>query len=99
MIAEISNQQLKTENEVITKLEKAHSLKDYYITLDHANLDWLPEHVTKVEEMWRNGFPVSEIAQNVKRSDKDTFLLIYDRLELGEIEARKGGIFGNEYTS
>lgn len=96
MTAEINNKQLKTENEIITKLEKAHMLKEYYIALDHANLDWLPEDVQKVEDMWKSGLHVEEIAKNIKRSEKDTFLLIYDRLELGEIKARKGGIFGNE---
>lgn len=96
MTVKISDNNLKTENEVITKLEKAHVLKDYYIALDHANFDWLPAQVQKVEDMWSEGLHIKEIAKNVNRSKKDTFLLIYDRLELGYIKERKGGIFGRK---
>lgn len=69
---------------------------NYYIALDHANLDWKPKDVHRVEIMWNNGLSLKEIARNIKRSHKDTFLLIYDRLELGHIKKREGSVFGNE---
>lgn len=66
----------------------------YYIALDHCNLDWVPEDVQKVEQLWNEGLSITEIARTVKRPIKDVFLLIFDRAELGFIEEREGGIFG-----
>lgn len=72
---------------------------NYYIALDHANLDWRPADVKKVERMWNHGEPIKKIARSVKRPIKDVFILIFDRLELGFIKEREGGIFGYEYTN
>lgn len=66
-----------------------------YIALDHCDLDWLPQQVLLVENMWNKGASIEEIAIKVNRPIKEVFILLFDRLELGKISERKGGIFGD----
>lgn len=66
-----------------------------YIALCDLNFDWKPNQLVLVEEMWKRGESIEEIARLVRRPVREVLVLIFDRLELGYIKPRKGSIFGD----
>lgn len=66
-----------------------------YIALNECNFDWKHNQLVLVEEMWNRGESIKEIARLVRRPIQEVFILLYDRLDQGYIQPRKGSIFGD----
>lgn len=65
-----------------------------YIALENADFGWRDEQVEVVDQLWKDGAPIDEIAKLMSRPARDVFLLIFDRLESGRLKEREGSIFG-----
>lgn len=70
-------------------------MPDLYFALDYCNLDWKQNQLVLVEEFWKRGTPLDEIARLVRRPPREVFVLIFDRIDQGYIQQRKGSIFGD----
>lgn len=70
-------------------------MSDLYFALDYCNLDWKQNQLVLVEEFWKRGTPLDEIARLVRRPPREVFVLIFDRIDQGYIQQRKGSIFGD----
>lgn len=70
-------------------------MSDLYFALDYCNLDWKQNQLVLVEELWKRGTPIDEIARLVRRPPREVFVLIFDRIDQGYIQQRKGSIFGD----
>lgn len=70
-------------------------MSELYFALDYCNLDWKQNQLVLVEELWKRGTPLDEIARLVRRPPREVFVLIFDRIDQGYIEQRKGSIFGD----
>jgi len=69
-----------------------------YIALEGLNFFWCERtEIPVVERLWREGAPIWEIADKVKRDVDEVAILIMDRVRKGFIRPRPGGVFGSEW--
>nr|DAM00131.1 MAG TPA: Protein of unknown function (DUF2802) [Caudoviricetes sp.] len=75
----------------------------YYILFDddqlNINLDFTPYKVQIFDEMWNEGYSVTEIASRLQRKLVEIELLASDRYLRGKIKIRKGGMKGTKPCS
>lgn len=72
--------------------------KIYYLFDDAAengvHLEWLEEDVKRFDRLWKEGCTLKDLVKMLGRSDTEISLLTLDRAIKGEIDPRKGGLFG-----
>ena len=66
------------------------------IILDGLDFQWDTKEITKVNRLWKKGTALIDIAESVKRSPEETFLLLMDQARKGKIEQRENYVWGNE---
>lgn len=81
---------------------KAHRpRRKTYIALDNLRDDiWTWDYFSEVrpfDQMWREGKPFWEIAEELKRKPDAVLILAIDRILKGAIKPRPGGVFGKEW--
>jgi hypothetical protein len=64
------------------------------IILDGLDFQWDTKEITKVNRLWKKGTALIDIAESVKRSPEETFLLLMDQARKGKIEQRENYIWG-----
>lgn len=74
--------------------KKVRPHTELYIALLGLDFSWFPEEVKKVAEMWREGYGIREIAEEVGREGDEVFLLLLDLARKKEIESREGDLYG-----
>lgn len=65
------------------------------IILDGLDFQWDTEHIKKVNRLWKKGTALIDIAESVKRSPEETFLLLMDQARKGKIEQRENYVWGS----
>jgi len=69
-----------------------------YVALEDLDFTWCERReIPVVEEMWKNGAPIWEIAEEVGRDPEEVAILIMDRVRKGLLRSRPGGVFGEEW--
>ena len=72
----------------------------YYILFDdetlNINLDFTPKQVSIFDEMWKEGYSVSDIASKLQRKKVEIELLAEDRFLRKKINVRKGAMKGTK---
>lgn len=63
-----------------------------YIVLDDVNFDWTMKQVYAVEEMYRQGISIQQMAGKIKRPRIEVAMLVIDRAEKGYIKAKEFGV-------
>ena len=66
-----------------------------YIALEDLNFAWLEEEIVTVIQMWREGRPIWDIADALKRPQEEVIVLLIDLGMKGGIRKRTGGVFGD----
>lgn len=64
------------------------------IILDGLDFQWDTKEITKVNRLWEKGTALIDIAESVKRSPEETFLLLMDQARKGKIKQRENYIWG-----
>lgn len=64
------------------------------IILDGLDFQWDTKDIKKVNRLWKKGTALIDIAESVKRSPEETFLLLMDQARKGKIEQRENYIWG-----
>lgn len=64
------------------------------IILDGLDFQWDTKEITKVNRLWKKGTALIDIAESVKRSPEETFLLLMDQARKGKIQQRENYIWG-----
>lgn len=64
------------------------------IILDGLDFQWDTKEITKVNRLWKKGTALIDIAESVKRSPEETFLLLMDQARKGKIQRRENYIWG-----
>lgn len=67
-----------------------------YIVLDDVNFDWNMKQVRSIEEMYRQGISIQDMAKKIKRTKLEVALLVIDRAEKGYIKAKEFGVMAIE---
>lgn len=70
-----------------------HKRRAIYVVLEDLDFVWDEADIPKVEEMWREGLSVWEIAKVFDRDPDEVALLIMDRARQGTIRKRKWGAY------
>lgn len=69
-----------------------------YVALEDLDFTWCERReIPVVEEMWKNGAPIWEIAEEVGRDPDEVAILIMDRVRKRFLRPRPGGVFGSEW--
>jgi hypothetical protein len=73
-----------------------HSQKGggFYIACDGWNLAFMPDELYAVQEMWKEGRHIADIAEVVMRPVREVAVLVMSLAEENKIKPRKGGVFG-----
>ena len=66
----------------------------FYIACDGWNLSFMPDEISAVQEMWKEGQHITDIAEVVMRPVREVAVLMMSLAEEGKIKHRKGGVFG-----
>jgi hypothetical protein len=66
-----------------------------YIALSELDFSWSIQEVHQIERMWDEGVPLSVMAEKLNRDLDEVAILIMDRVRLGKIKSRPGGVFGS----
>ncbi len=88
---------IRFENQSIARMESRHmriKVGHSYIACDNFNFLWSREEVKAFRELWREGYSIQEMARYFKRQEEEIALLVLDQASKGNIEKRKGGLFG-----
>jgi hypothetical protein len=64
------------------------------IILDGLDFQWDTKEIAKVNRLWKKGTALIDIAESVKRSPEETFLLLMDQARKGKIEQRENYVWG-----
>jgi len=75
---------------------KLRPQKELRIALDDLDLSFFPEEVERAKKLWNFGWHISDIAKQVHRDPDELAALIMDMARKGEIQRRRGGVFGDE---
>lgn len=65
-----------------------------YIACINMNFVWYPSIVKKVIQLWNEGVPIWDMADEVKRDVDELSFLIVDLTRKRKIKKRPGGVFG-----
>ena len=74
---------------------KLRPKKELIIVLDDLDFSWLPAEVAKVKKLWDFGWHIADIAKTVKRNQDEVATLVMHLARKGEIQRRRGGVFGD----
>jgi hypothetical protein len=89
-----------TENRILSTMDRRSRATKrgnrMIVALDGKNLFWREYEVEEAVEMWNRGLSVEYMAEYFERPAIEVLLILLDRAEQGEIEWRKGSIFGYE---
>ena len=69
-----------------------------YIACSEIDFSWYEWEVTRIIRLWNDGMAIWDIAEEMKRPEKDVFGLLWDLAENNRIKERPGGIFGKDET-
>jgi hypothetical protein len=73
---------------------RPHRQPQLHIAGESLDWAWLEKDRALVYHLWREGVPGMEICEKVGRKDIEVWVLIYEGIEDGLIEHRKGGFLG-----
>jgi hypothetical protein len=68
------------------------------VILDDLDFSWHPSEMEYAVNLWNSGESISNMAEIFKREEDEIGLLIIHLSRCGEIERRKGGIYGEQAT-
>lgn len=68
--------------------------RDRYIACEQMNFIWSLPDVWAIDDMWRKGVSLVEMAQKIDRDPDEVFILLMDRIRTNKLHARPGGMFG-----
>lgn len=68
--------------------------RNLYIALETVDFTWDEDKVADVRFLWIEGHDLGDMARYFKRKPLEVFLLILDQIEMGNLKARQGGIYG-----
>ncbi len=74
--------------------EKVVPTGPLYIALEDFDLSFYQTEVDAVVAGWKDGLPVTVIAENVAREVEEVFVLLFDMANRGKIKNRPNGLFG-----
>lgn len=66
----------------------------FYIACDSWNLSFMPDEIRAVQEMWKEGQHIADIAEVIMRPVREVAVLVMSLAEENKIKPRKGGVFG-----
>lgn len=89
--------ELKLESHTIRRMQVAHMKKsrtNIYIACEDMDFTWDEKEVLEVDEMWKLGASLWQIAKQVNRDLDEVVILLIDRCKNGQIGPRPEGIWG-----
>ena len=66
----------------------------FYIACDSWTLSFMPDEIRAVQEMWKEGQHITDIAEVIMRPVREVAVLVMSLAEENKIKPRKGGVFG-----
>ncbi len=73
---------------------KLRPKEELVIVLEDLDFSWYKYEIEKVKKLWIYGWHIADIAKYIKRDQDEVAALIMHLARKGEIQKRKGGIFG-----
>ena len=68
--------------------------KNNYIVLMDLDFSWKKSEVSVAKSLWKKGYGIRDIAEELQREGDETFLLLLDLARKKLIKSRKGALFG-----
>jgi hypothetical protein len=96
---EIDIQMLAQPKKKYTDKWKLRPEAELVIALDDLDFSWYPKEITFVQQTWKQGLHIAEIAKKLDRDQDEVAALIMHLARRGKIKLRKGGVFGNGYKN
>lgn len=85
---------LRAETE-IKRLHLKNARNEVHVAMEDSNFLWSAQEVRDFRYLWREGRPITDIADYFKRTQEEVTVLAMDQALREFIKPRKGGIFGN----
>jgi hypothetical protein len=75
-------------------VELKHQRQNIYLACENLDFVWDERDVVAFDHMWNEGFSIWDIAKAFDRDPDEVVILAIDRVKRGNIQKRKGGVWG-----
>ena len=75
-------------------VELKHQRQNIYLACENLDFVWDERDVGAFDHMWNEGMSIWDIAKAFDRDPDEVVILAIDRVKKGNIQKRKGGVWG-----